>query len=532
MTYRQSFILLLLILSVTSKIDAQTKKTKGAVTPSRTISADVQNIKGPLNKMFKLCVGAGRANEGLRADWQRQLVYVKNECDFKYIRMHGLLTDDMGIYQEDKKGNPIYNWQYMDELFDFLLSINIKPFVELGFMPNALASDKNTMFWWKGNITPPKDYAKWEALIKNLTLHVKERYGHDEVKSWYFEVWNEPNLKGLFFTGDMNEYFKMYASAAKAIKAVSKDYKVGGPATAGSAWIPEFIQYCTTNNVPVDFVSTHTYGVVSGFVDPDGNTGTVVSQNRKAVYEDIIHSKEEIKSSSKPNLELHYTEWSSSYTPTDPIHDSYHQAAYVLDKIKNTGTAATSMSYWVFTDIFEENGPRTTPFHGGFGLLNYQDIKKPAFYSYQFLNRLGDTEVNTTDEATWVCKDNQGNLQILFWDFTVTHPGDSVNNQVYYKRDLPSKTKGDVHIHLTNVPTGKYVYTVYKTGYRTNDAYATYLDLGSPNQLSKEQVKTIKELNDGKSIQQKIISISTTGLFDETLNIRENDVYMIVLNKL
>ena len=195
-----------------------------ATAQQRTIAIDANNVKGQLNRSYQLCVGAGRANEGLRADWQRQLKFVKEQCGFNYIRFHGLLSDDMGVYREDKMGNPIYNWQYIDELFDFLLSIKMKPFVEFGFMPNALASGNKTVFWWKGNITPPKDYHKWNELIKNLVLHWQERYGHAEVKSWYFEVWNEPNLKNLFFSGDQAEYFKLYRETATTIKSVSKEF--------------------------------------------------------------------------------------------------------------------------------------------------------------------------------------------------------------------------------------------------------------------------------------------------------------------
>lgn len=193
----------------------------------RILNLDVNAVIGHKNRMYKECIGAGRANEGLRADWQRQLAYVKQNCDFKYIRMHGLLTDDMGVYREDKQGNPEYNWQYIDELYDFILSIGMKPFVELGFMPNALASGQQTIFWWRGNVTPPKDYQKWSDLIKNLVLHFTERYGKEEVKTWYFEVWNEPNLSG-FFTGTQSEYFKLYAVTATAIKSISRIIKSVG----------------------------------------------------------------------------------------------------------------------------------------------------------------------------------------------------------------------------------------------------------------------------------------------------------------
>ena len=176
----------ILIFSVSTKLSAQNSKASKQNKTSiqeRIINIDFSKAAGPLNTFFKECVGAGRANEGLRADWQQQLAYVRKECGFKYIRMHGLLTDDMAVYKEDSKGKPVYNYMYVDALIDFLQSIGMKPFVELGFMPNALASGNKTIFWWKGNVTPPKDYEKWAALVKNLTAHFTERYGTKEVNT-------------------------------------------------------------------------------------------------------------------------------------------------------------------------------------------------------------------------------------------------------------------------------------------------------------------------------------------------------------
>lgn len=498
----------------------------------RVISIDFNKEKGPLNTMFNECVGAGRANEGLRADWQQQLAYVKKECGFKYIRMHGLLTDDMGVYREGRNGKPEYNYMYVDVLFDYLQSIGMKPFVELGFMPQALASGNKTIFWWRGNVTPPKDYDKWGALVRNLTEHFTERYGVEEVKTWYFEVWNEPNLSPGFWSGTQEEYFKLYKYSANAVKSVNSAYRVGGPGTAGAAWEPELIDFCTKNNLPIDFISTHSYGVKQGYLDEYGNSGTVLSKDPMSVSGDVLQSRKEISQSSKPNLELHYTEWSSSYTPADPIHDSYHEAAYILYKLKQVGNAAQSMSYWVFTDIFEESAPRFTPFHGGFGLLNTQGINKPAFYAYQFLNKLGKTELVNSDSISWTCKDSQGNIQILAWDFTNTHPGDSVNNQNYYIRDLPSKSKGKLKININNVPQGTYALEVFKVGYRSNDAYTSYLSLGKPSQLTKIQVEQLKKQNDGTPISKEIISIKTGTPFSKEMDIRENDVYFVNLIKL
>lgn len=506
-------------------------QNKHLAVPERVIDAGFNAQKGSLNTMFKACVGAGRANEGLRADWQQQLAYLKKECGFEYIRMHGLLTDDMAVYREDQHGNPEYNYMYVDALFDFLHSIGIKPFIELGFMPSALASGNKTIFWWRGNVTPPKDYEKWKDLIADLTRHFTARYGAEEVKTWYFEVWNEPNLDG-FWAGTQQDYFKLYKYSAEAIKSVNPLYRVGGPGTAGAAWERELIDYCVAGNVPIDFISTHTYGVKQGYLDEYGNSGTVLSKDRLAVSGDVLQSRKEIRESAKPNLELHYTEWSASYTPADPIHDSYHEASYVLQKLKETGDAAQSMSYWVFTDIFEEAGPRFTPFHGGFGLLTIQGINKPVFYAYQFLNRLGPIELANNDFASRICKDPAGNIQVLLWDFTNTHPGDSVNNQQYYTRDLPSRPAGKVKIRISDIPAGEYTLEAYRVGYQSNDAYSTYLKMGRPTQLNRQQVDEIKNQNDGSALYKETVYLKKGQTFVHTLDLRENDVFFLNLKKM
>lgn len=490
------------------------------------ILADYNKEKGPLNTMFKKCIGAGRANEGLRADWQEQLRLVKKECGFEYIRMHGLLCDDMGVYCEDKEGNPEYNFQYIDALFDFLLSINVKPFVELGFMPSSLASGTQTIFWWKGNVTPPKDYEKWQNLITALIIHFTKRYSEQEVRTWYFEVWNEPNLSG-FWAGSQEEYFKLYKYTSLAVKAVCPLYKVGGPATAGAAWVSEMIEYCTENRVPLDFITTHTYGVKEGYLDEFGSAGTILDPDYLSVARDIRKSKQEILNSPMPHLELHYTEWSSSYTPSDPVHDSYIEAAFILEKIKQSQDYADSMSYWVFTDIFEEAGPRFTPFHGGFGLLNYQGIKKAAYHAYEYLNALGTTELVSDSQRSYICKDNTGSVQILCWNYTNIHPGKDVNNQDFFNKDLPAQKKMQLQIDITSLPNGKYSVLKYKTGYSCNDPYTYYIKEGANKQLTKSQTIVLKEKGLLPPIESEMTVTDEKCTISQTL--RENDVILIAL---
>jgi xylan 1,4-beta-xylosidase len=500
-------------------------QAKATVVAPRTIAVDVGRVKGPHDKAFRFCVGAGRAAEGLRADWQEQLATVSRECGFRYLRFHGLLHDDMGVFQETRQGEAIYNWQYVDALYDAILGVGMKPFVELGFMPAALASGQKTIFWWKGNVTPPKSYEKWEALIEALTRHLEERYGRDEVASWYFEVWNEPNLEA-FWTGSQADYFQLYARAARAIKRVHTGYRVGGPATAGAAWVDEFLRHCTEQDLPVDFVSTHSYNV-EGYLDELGKQQLRLVQ-RDVVGDDVLRVAGEIAASPCPEVELHFTEWSASYSSRDPVHDHYFSAPFILSRLKRIAGTAQSLSYWTFTDIFEEGGPGPTPFHGGFGLLNLQGLRKPAFYAYQFLNRLGDMELLNEDPSSWACTSEEG-VQILLWDLRT--PDQDAPNQVYFKRDLPSAPTGEVRLVVSGLPAGDYDLALHRVGHRSNDVYADYLLMGSPSWLSGPEVERLASRNDGRAILRRRVTLAAGESLEHRLEMHANDVWLALVQR-
>lgn len=497
-----------------------------AQTNVRNINANVNAIAGNKSNVFNECIGAGRANEGLRADWQQQLAIIQKDVHFKYIRFHGLLHDDMRVYAEDKKtGEPIYNWQYIDKLYDYLLSINIKPFVEFGFMPSELAAGTKTIFWWKANASKPKSYEKWDALITKLVQHWKERYGEEELRKWYFEVWNEPDLRG-FFDGTQEDYFELYNHTAKAVKSVSPAYRVGGPATSAVKWIGDFLSYCETNKLPVDFVTTHDYGTTS-VLDEMGTKKQQLKSIRDTIAIDVKRVRGTINASAYKNAELHFTEWNTSPSSRDPIHDTYQNAAYILHVLKKASLYSNSMSYWTFTDIFEEAGPGQTPFHGGFGLMNLQDIKKPSYYAYKFLAELGKTELKNNDENSYICKSDNG-VQALIWDWT--HPYQNSFNQDYFSKEQPSKLKETVKLKIANVQKGKYRLEVYKVGYKQNDPFTTYLQMGKPSQITRPEVEKFKALSAGLPVSKTEVNI-TNGTFEHNLQIRDNDIVFVKLIK-
>jgi xylan 1,4-beta-xylosidase len=528
---RKSFLIITCALLVASCLAAEESQT---ALPVRVISADYQAVKGPRSDVWRECIGAGRANEGLRADWQRQLELCQDEIGFHYIRFHGLLHDDMGVYSENKDGAPIHNWQYIDELYDDLLSMNIRPFVELSFMPSALASGQKKIFWWNANVTPPKSYAKWDGLIEDLVRHWTERYGEDEVKKWNFEVWNEANYPGFWGPRDPNrpeqEYFELYAHTALAIKKVNAAYRVGGPAGAGPAWVADHIAYCASNSLPLDFISYHAYGL------GDGPSGLDQYGDRLLYLSDNIHSPADIANSqrgliddsARPHLPIHITEWSTSYSPRDPIHDAYFSAPYILEQLKRTENGIASMSYWTFTDIFEENGPAMRPFHGGFGLLNLQGIKKPAYFAYRFLAELGPTELQDNDPSSWVCKDDHGGVQILFWNLTRPMAA-NISDQEAFRQVQPAGDAATTSLQISHLAPGKFRAQFYRVGFERNDAYTAYLKMGAPSQLTRGQVESLRVRSTGQPETEKEVTVDASGLFETSITLRTNDVWLIKL---
>lgn len=518
-TLKHSFqrILILFLLCASSMLSAKELQ-------KRQITVHSDSIKCELSTCFKSCVGAGRAHEGLYAEWQNQLKEVKADCGFQRIRFHGLFHDDMGVYDENKNGVHL-NFQYIDALYDFLLENDVVPFVELSFMPDKLKSGDQTVFWWKGNVTPPADYEKWGKLVEGLASHLKERYGEEEVSKWYFEVWNEPNLKS-FFTGTRDDYFKLYETSAKAIKKVSENFKVGGPATAGCRWIKEFLSHCEKEKLPVDFITTHIYGV-EGFLDEFGKKQLQMPENVDKVVNGVRNVSKELKSLYKySNLEIHFTEWSSSFSPRDAFHDVYQNAPYVLNTLRKTNDIAESMSYWTFTDIFEEVGAVTRPFHGGFGLMNFQGIKKPTYFVYKFLNELGSTELKCNDSNSWVCKDDKNNYQFLFWNLKHLDQGKK-SNSAFYTKVLPSANAEEVIVNIKGIEPGSYLRGIYRIGYKLNDPFTAYCEMGSPEKLTPVQVESLKKFASGEAVDRKIITITKDKSYSESFITRDNDVFFV-----
>jgi xylan 1,4-beta-xylosidase len=298
--------------------------------------------------------GSGRAILTLRESYRHDLRLVKNATDFKFVRFHAILHDEVGIDDEDKFGNPLYNFSYADQIYDGLLANGVRPFVEISFMPRKLASRKTVQsFSYHPFVAPPRDYARWDALITNFAAHLIARYGIEEVAQWYFEVWNEPNLDFWSGVPAQATYWTLYDHTARALKRVNSRLRVGGPSTAQAAWVSAFIRHTSQQHVPLDFVSTHVYANDAS-KDVFGTRENIPRADMVCRAAQKVH--DEVKASASPSIPIIWSEYNASYSNDTKITDSVFMGPWLADTLRRCDGLADMMSYWTFSDVFEEQG--------------------------------------------------------------------------------------------------------------------------------------------------------------------------------
>ena len=503
-----------------------------ATSRQRQLVLDIARAQQPLDRFFDHCVGSDFPGTLFREDSLAQLKTAVDELGFRYLRFHAIFHDVFKTVTRDASGQLVFDFTRICQLYDAMLARRIKPFVELGFTPEALKSSDNKIFYWAGNTSHPEP-AGWVALIDAFTRHLLQRYGAAEVRSWYFEVWNEPNLDGFWEKADRQAYFDLYTRTARAIKAIDPQLRVGGPSTAGAAWVPEFLAHAKATDTPVDFITTHTYGVDNGFLDEFGKEDLKLSPSPDAIVGDVRRVRREIEASHLPGLPLFFTEWSTSYNPRDLVHDSYMSAAYVLTKLRQTQGLAQHMSYWTYTDLFEEPGPPDAAFHGGFGLMTRDGVRKPAWFAYRYLQQLAalqGREIPCDDGYSWAATDGQ-QLRVLVWDWRNTEQ--QLSNRSFFGRPQPARDVGSVNIELRHLPPGRYRLTQHRTGYLANDAHTLYLKMGAPKDLSARQLAELQAATTDQPEhlpeRQRELRVGATGTARLKVALRSHDIVLLSL---
>lgn len=463
------------------------------------LSIDAKAPTTPFPHFWEQTFGSGRAILSLREEYRKDLDTVHEATGFESVRFHGIFHDEVGIYDPGRTYKDpglaatkvategIYNFSYVDQIYDGLLEHHVRPFVELSFMPKGLASDPAALhpFWYHPNVSPPKDYAQWDAMIAAFAKHLVARYGIDEVGHWNFEVWNEPNLDFWGGSPKQASYWELYDHTARALKAVDTRIRVGGPATAQAAWVGEFLKHCYDNKVPVDFASTHVYG-------NDDNVN--VLHTKAAIPRDkmvplaVKKVHQEIAASPYPKMPLYFSEYNASYSNEPNVTDSYFMGPWIASTISQCDGLVQSMSSWTFADVFEEQGVPLTPFYGGFGLIAEQEIPKPALHAFAMLHRLGNQRISLASDSAIATRTASGGLAVALWNYTPP-----VGEGAVYKPE-PAEPGGEktFTVDLKNMPSASTV-TMWRVDGSHGNPVPAFDAMGRPGTPSREQIAELRK---------------------------------------
>jgi len=499
----------LLALACVSPLFAQT------TSPTETLKIDANAVTTPFPHYWEKVFGSGRAILTLRDSYRKDMQTVKKATDFQEVRFHGIFMDEVGLYDPDRRPiqfaqmknaqasannkASIYNFSYIDQIYDGLLEQGVRPFIELSFTPKKMATDPNALhaFWYKQNVSPP-DYAKWDAMITAFAQHLVDRYGIEEVSHWSFEVWNEPNID--FWAGNPKQetYFELYDHTALAIKKVSPRLRIGGPATAQAAWTGDFLRHCKEKNIPVDFASSHVYA--NDTAKDVFHTSEVIPRDRM-VCRSVKKVHDEIAASPLPNTPLIFSEYNASYANEPNVTDSIYMGPWLAGTISQCDGLTESMSYWTFSDVFEEQGVIQTPFYGGFGILAEHGIPKPAFNAFAMFHQLGDKRIALNSDSALATRRSDGATVIALWNYAAPD-GTGADYTPPPANRGPSKT---FNLDLAGVSPSASA-TVLRLDEDHGNVIKAFDAMGRPPFLSQEQIVKLKEA--GKASPQEKIKLN------------------------
>ncbi|MBI9011595.1 MAG: AraC family transcriptional regulator [Clostridiales bacterium] len=474
------------------------------------------DLRRPYQKDYMKLMTFGYAPHGLRTDLTAQLTEAKKDLGYDYLRFHGIFSDELKVCYKNEDGSLEFNFNHIDALLDNLINIGVKPFLEIGYMPKALSDSEKTIFAYELCVSPPNDYSDWQELISRFMKHIINRYGLDEVLTWYFELWNEPEVEGIFWTGSREEFFKLFKVTFETIKDIHQNFKLGGFGMIyfeeNNSWLLDFEQYALKEKLTLDFFSFHIYNIsfeenLTDILSDYENIGDEADydktfMNRLEIFrghKDYITERIDVILERIGNLavvksEYFITEWNSVTDSRDLTHDTCYMGPFIVKNVIENGQKLNGMGFWTLSDIFEEFTHQQPIFHGGFGMMTYNGLKKPSYYAYQFLSRLGD-EIIAQAPGYIVTKSGE-DIQCLFYNYLHT-------NNLYNHFDTSQISphdryrvfeKGERKVFALGLKglEGKYKIIKQLCDRKHGSVYDEWVKMGAPKEMTQEITDHLK----------------------------------------
>ena len=478
---------------------ASTAQSDAGTTPLVSLVVNSAQNDGTIPHVWEKSIGSERLSYMLLGDINANLTnagaklrqankMAHDELGIQYVVTHSILNDDMKMYREDAAGVAQYDFSTLDRLYDMVLADGLKPYVQLDFMPQQLASDPRAMksifthSTYEANDTPPKDYAKWGALINAFATHLVQRYGKAQVESWPFAVWNEPDVcfwfwPACYWKGNADQYYHLYDYAAVALRGVDPKIRVGGPVTLTSAFVEPFLRHVTSHNyatqgssVPLDFLDVRIY-----MEDPYSWTPLLTRYGLG-------------------KLPVYYSEWGVREILGDPVNDMPYGAAWIASSLQRSAGNADAVSYWTSSDYFDEHGEPQALFHGGFGLMGLENLRKPRYWAYYLLHQLGTSRIKLSGQGDgfdtlvngWATRNDDESVRILL---------SNVTNDQTSARGNPALNR-DVRLSVAGLQPGTtYRLQHYRIDETHSNVFGSWQKMGAPVWPTSTQLAELHQLD-------------------------------------
>jgi len=439
-----------------------------------------------------------------RADVLNQLRMARDEIGVRYVRAAAMYSPELCVWDYDivdwrecgEKSRRV-NWQLVDIALEGLLALGLKPIYTTCFTPLGMTDDTVSCCWPDNNpVGMPRDLTQWQDFVAGGIRHHIERFGIEEVRSWYFECWNEPNLSPCFFGGTKEDFFQLWSATWRAVKSVDPALRLGGPSTARSEWISDFLDFTAEAGTPPDYLIAHIYNndsedaPLSPFEGPSNHQG----KDSPHFASGVIRGLRKKLDQRGWKGEVHWNEWGRSFFLHDPLRETVLESAFVIKTMAQSAQDADAFSYWCLSDIYNQGGFQSSEFQGNYGMLSLHGLRKPAWMAHQLLSRLGTNRlpVNGGDELVGAVATREGShAKMLVYAYPP--PSDAVPTHI------------EVRVAW---PFGKPALT--RLGAVENNIIATWKGMGAPAYPTPDQLTQLRAVNTLKPASEDEIHVEAT----------------------
>ncbi len=477
---------------------------RNEVRPLPVGEVDCTHTERTLRHSWRTVVGVGRAKELLYSEVQDMLRQLQRDVGFRYLRFHGIFSDDMLVCRTGRDGALQFSFTLVDKALDFILSIGLKPQIQFSFMPAAMAAEPDrTVFASPFTISLPRRMEEWNRLVTLFLTHVQKRYGTQEIRSWLYSVWNEPDTsRQMFGFEDRQQFFTLYEATCRTVKEFDSELVFGAPSLfpitkENYKWMRDYLSFADVHGCRPEFIDVHYYSDDFHQLPPGVSTFTApatANGDPDHFGKFITELHDFLEQESVGHLPVYITEWNLTVSHRSLINDTCFKGCYLVKNFLENYDRVDAVGYWCLTDFLEEYQPAQHLFHGGMGLFTVNGIKKAPYYAMEMLSRLGDTLV-AAGEGYFVTRRGE-RMVMVFYHYEHFNPlfvqegfGLSLTS-----RDgvFPNGCDLEVSLTLTHLPDGLYRVRETILNRQHGSCFDRWVDMGAP-ELGESEAEWLRQ---------------------------------------